>query len=141
MLHAISWASFLKWLSLATLLYYCGIGLLFYHKKLVGILKRRKKLLLLAPALTGIAEVRAQDGNQGLQQANTLIRGYYDTATQLMYAIAGILALAGAIHVYYLWSDSHGGSGGNAQRAALAWLAGCIFIVIVAAVIRSFFGL
>ena len=140
MLHAISWASFLKCLSLATLLYYCGIGLLSYPKKLLGILKRRKKMLLPAFALTGFAEARAQDGNQGLQQANTLIRGYYDTATQLMYAIAGILALAGAIHVYSLWTNSHNG-GGNVTRAAVAWLAGCIFIVIVAAVIRSFFGL
>src|ERR1700761_6932628 len=100
MLHAISWTIFIKWLGLATLLYYCSIGILLYKEKLLGVLKRRKRPLLLAILLASIVEARAQDASQGLSQANTLIRGTYDVAVQLMYGIGGILALVGAIVVY-----------------------------------------
>jgi hypothetical protein len=121
-----------------TLLYYCSIGILFYKEKLLGILRRQKKRLLLAICLTGIAGARAQDANQGLNNANTLIRGYYDTAAQLMYAIGGVLALLGALVVY---SKLQNGHGNEAWRAGGAWFAGCIFLVIVATVIKTFFGL
>lgn len=139
MLHAISWTTFVKWLGLITLLYYCSIGVLFYKEKLLGLLRPRKRLMLLALTLTGIAGARAQDGTQGITQANTMIRGYYDTAAQLMYAIGGILALVGAVEVYSKLQNSN--HRGEALQAGAAWFAGCIFLVVVATVIKSFFGL
>ena len=82
---------------------------------------------------------RAQtaDGNNGISQANTLIRGYFDTAILLMYAIGAILAVIGAIRVYQLW----GSHNGEAMRAAAGWFGSCIFLVVAATIIRSFFGL
>lgn len=77
------------------------------------------------------------DGNSGLSQANTMIRGYFDIATQLMYAVGAILALFGAVRVYQLWGAPHG----EAARAAAGWFGSCIFLVVVSTVIRSFFGL
>lgn len=77
------------------------------------------------------------DGNNGLSQANTMIRGYYDIATQLMYAIGALLAIGGAVHVYLVWNSHQG----NAGKAAAGWFGSCVFLVIVSTVIRSFFGL
>ena len=77
------------------------------------------------------------DGNNGINQANTMVRGYFDTATQLMYAVGAILALIGAVRVYQLWGSHHGEAG----KAAAGWFGSCIFLVVVSTVIRSFFGL
>ena len=93
--------------------------------------------------LTGLlatATVQAQstaDGNAGINQANTLIRSYFTTATQLMYAISAVIGLAGAIHVYVKMLRGHH----DTQQAATAWFSACIFIAVVATVIQFFFGL
>jgi hypothetical protein len=105
---------------------------------LISFFKRQKKLPLAAFALTIYSAGRAQDGNVGIEQANTMIRGYYTSATDLLYAIAGVLGLIGAIKVY---REFHQGHQDQAYRAAGGWFGGMIFVVLVSTVIRSFFGL
>ena len=83
------------------------------------------------------AKAQTADGNQGLNQANTMVRGYYDTATNLMFAIGAILGIVGAIQVFSMWQRGDERMG---HRAAL-WFGACIFLVVVATVIKSFFGL
>lgn len=138
MLHAVSWIHFLRCILILTLLYYGGIGLLFFRKSIRDLIRKRNKALLLAPALLAYEAGSAQDGNQGISQANTLVRGYYDNGTLLMYAISALLALVGAVRVFQLWNNDHRG---EAQKAAAAWFGSCIFLVLVATVVRSFFGL
>jgi hypothetical protein len=89
--------------------------------------------------LLGATSTNAQtaDGNAGINQANTLIRSYFTTATQLMYAISAVIGLAGAIHVYVKMLRGHH----DTQQAATAWFSACIFIAVVATVIQFFFGL
>jgi len=77
------------------------------------------------------------DGNQGLSQANTMVRGYYDTATNLMFAIGAILGIVGAIRVFSMWIRGDERMG----HTAAMWFGACIFLVVVATVIKSFFGL
>lgn len=138
MLQSISWLVFAKCLGTTAALYYAGIAGLFFRKELRHFLARKNKLLLLLPFAAFALEARAQDGNQGISQANTMIRGYFDTGCQLMYAIGAILALVGAVQVYRHWN---GGHQQEAYRAAAGWFGSCVFLVIVATVIRSFFGL
>jgi hypothetical protein len=83
------------------------------------------------------ATAQNADGNAGINQANTLIRSYFATATQLMYAISAIIGLGGAIHVYVKMLRGHH----DTQQAATAWFGACIFIAVVATVIQFFFGL
>jgi hypothetical protein len=83
------------------------------------------------------ATAQNADGNAGINQANTLIRSYFTTATQLMYAISAVIGLAGAIHVYVKMLRGHH----DTQQAATAWFSACIFIAVVATVIQFFFGL
>lgn len=94
-------------------------------------------VLLSASLLLAYVQVHAQDGNAGINQANTTVRGYFDAGTNLMYAVGAILGLIGAIKVYQKWNHGDHDTG----KVAAAWFGSCIFLVIVATVIKSFFGL
>lgn len=78
----------------------------------------------------------AQDGNAGINQANQMVRSYFSTGTNLMYAIGAIVGLIGAVKVYSKWNSGDHDTG----KVAAAWFGSCVFLVIVATVIRSFFG-
>ena len=80
--------------------------------------------------------VEAQDGNAGINAANTQVRTYFATGTNLMYAIGAIVGLIGAIKVYQKWNSGDHDTG----KVAAAWFGSCVFLVIVATVIKSFFG-
>lgn len=86
--------------------------------------------------LNGIA-VYAQDGKQGIIEANTKVRGYFGVGCDLMYAVGGVLGLIGAVKVYQKWSNGAPETG----SVAAAWFGSCIFLVIVATVLKSFFGI
>lgn len=81
--------------------------------------------------------VYGQDGVAGIQEANTKVRGYFDVGCNLMYAVGAILGLIGAVRVYQKWSNGHPDTGSTAA----AWFGSCVFLVIVATVLKSFFGL
>lgn len=81
--------------------------------------------------------LRAQDGVQGIQEADTMVRGYFDAGANLMYAIGAIVGLVGGIKVYQKWSAGHPDTGSTAA----AWFGSCVFLVVVATVLKSFFGL
>src|ERR1700720_2904802 len=76
-------------------------------------------------------------GNAGINQANTTVRSYFDAGTNLMYAVGAILGLIGAVKVYQKWNHGDHDTG----KVAAAWFGSCIFLVIVATVLKSFFGL
>ena len=78
----------------------------------------------------------AQDGNAGINAANTKVRSYFASGTNLMYAVGAILGLIGAIKVYQKWGSGDPDTG----KVAGAWFGSCVFLVVVATVIRSFFG-
>ena len=103
------------------------------------IFKSKKWLALASAIVAGGGALYAQDGNAGISQADALMRQYFQTGTTLMYSISAVIALVGAIRVYRVWNADEGH--GQAYRAAAAWFGSCIFIVVVATVIRSFFGL
>lgn len=78
----------------------------------------------------------AQDGNAGINEANTKVRSYFAAGTSLMYAVGAIVGLIGAVKVYQKWNSGDHDTG----KVAAAWFGSCVFLVIVATVIRSFFG-
>ena len=80
--------------------------------------------------------VYAQDGNAGINEANTKVRGYFAGGTNLMYAVGAILGLIGAVRVYQKWNGGDPDTG----KVAAAWFGSCVFLVVVATVIKSFFG-
>jgi hypothetical protein len=79
----------------------------------------------------------AQDGEAGIDEANEMVRGYFDNGTNLMYAVGAIVGLIGAVKVYNKWNAGEPDTG----RVAAAWFGSCVFLVVTATVIRSFFGI
>lgn len=77
------------------------------------------------------------DGAAGITEANTKVRGYFGVGCNLMYAVGAILGLIGAIRVYQKWSNGHPDTGSTAA----AWFGSCVFLVVVATVLKSFFGI
>ena len=78
----------------------------------------------------------AQDGVAGIEEANTKVRGYFDAGTNLMYAVGAVVGLIGAVKVYQKWNSGDP----DTSKVAAAWFGSCIFLVVVATVIKSFFG-
>ena len=101
--------------------------------------KIKNQLITLATTsflLLIIFDVTAQDGNAGINAANTQVRSYFASGTNLMYAVGSIVGLIGAVKVYQKWNSGDGDTG----KVAAAWFGSCVFLVIVATVIKSFFG-
>src|ERR1700686_4350829 len=73
--------------------------------------------------LTG-AFVFAQDGNAGINEANTKVRGYFAAGTNLMYAVGAIVGLIGAVKVYNKWNSGDPDTG----KVAAAWFGSCVFL-------------
>lgn len=86
--------------------------------------------------LVGLGSL-GQDGIAGIEEANTKVRGYFDAGTNLMYAVGAILGLIGAVKVYQKWNAGDPDTG----KVAAAWFGSCVFLVVVATVIKSFFGI
>jgi hypothetical protein len=102
-----------------------------------SILKRAKAFVLAAIVYCSTYLYSyAQDGNAGINEANMRVRSYFDTGTNLMYAIGAVLGLIGAVKVYQKWNGGDPDTG----RVAAAWFGSCIFLVVVATVLKSFFG-
>ena len=80
--------------------------------------------------------IYGQDGIAGINEANQQVRSYFDAGTELMYAIGAILGLIGAVKVYQKWNAGDPDTG----KVAAAWFGSCVFLVVVATVIQSFFG-
>jgi hypothetical protein len=92
--------------------------------------------LVLTILILSVSVATAQDGNAGINQATTQVKSYFDTGTNLMYAIGAIVGLVGAIKVFKKWNDGEHDTG----KVASSWFGSCIFLVIVATVLKSFFG-
>jgi len=96
----------------------------------------RNKILAAVLLLLWSAVLYAQDGNAGINEANTKVRSYFASGTNLMYAVGAVLGLIGAVKVYSKWNSGDPDTG----KVAAAWFGSCVFLVVVATVIRSFFG-
>lgn len=95
-----------------------------------------KKCSVLVCVLLLVIAASGQDGNAGINEANTKVRSYFAAGTNLMYAVGAVLGLIGAVKVYSKWNSGDPDTG----KVAAAWFGSCVFLVVVATVIRSFFG-
>jgi hypothetical protein len=107
--------------------------------KQVKMMMRKKQIRsVLLAAIANLATLisYAQNGNAGINSANTQVRSYFASGTNLMYAVGAIVGLIGAVKVYQKWNSGDQDTG----KVAAAWFGSCVFLVIVATVIKSFFG-
>ena len=106
-------------------------------RRVKSLFKRQQgKILVLLTLIISQVNLLAQDGNAGIQEANQKVRSYFDSGTNLMYAVGAILGLIGAVKVYQKWNSGDPDTG----KVAAAWFGSCVFLVVVVTVIRSFFA-
>lgn len=111
--------------------------------RLVSGLKLRLKLdlywsygLTMGMVLWGLSGF-GQDGNQGIQEATNRVKGYFDAGCDLMYAIGAVVGIVGAVKVFNKWNAGEP----DTNKVAASWFGSCIFLVVVATVLKSFFGI
>jgi hypothetical protein len=78
----------------------------------------------------------AQNGTAGINSATTQVKSYFDAGCNLMYAIGAVVGIIGAIKVFNKWNAGEP----DTNKVAAAWFGSCIFLVVVATVLKSFFG-
>ncbi len=95
-------------------------------------------LMLAALALLSALQAAAQagEGNAGIREATRMVKDYFGTGTTLLYAIGAIVGLVGAVKVYNKWNSGDQ----DTSKVAASWFGSCIFLVVVATVLKSFFG-
>jgi len=98
--------------------------------------RKCQRLLMLLISNLIVFSLRAQDGNAGIAEATNKVKGYFGTGTSLMYAVGAVVGLVGAVKVFNKWNSGDP----DTNKVAAAWFGSCIFLVVVATVLKSFFG-
>ncbi len=98
--------------------------------------KQRNKALPAAVALLSGFSLYAQgNGSAGINEATQMVTSYFDPATQLIYAIGAVVGLIGGVKVYNKFSSGDP----DTSKTAASWFGACIFLIVAATVLRSFF--
>ena len=88
-------------------------------------------ILSLSSALVSFAQ---GNGLAGITDATTMV-SYFEPRTGLIYAIGAVVGLIGGVRVYSKFSSGDP----DVSKTAAAWFGACIFLVVAATVLRSFF--
>ena len=98
--------------------------------------KQRKKILLVAiTMLAGFSATGQGNGTAGITEATQMVTSYFDPATQLIYAIGAVVGLIGGVKVYNKFSSGDP----DTSKTAASWFGACIFLIVAATILRSFF--
>jgi len=97
----------------------------------------RKKTLLSMAVLLAIGTSLFAQGNglQGITDATNMVSSYFDPGTKLIYAIGAVVGLIGGVKVYGKFSSGDP----DTSKTAASWFGACIFLIVAATILRSFF--
>ena len=96
---------------------------------------KRKIFTLLLIAATVSNSFAAGNGMAGINEATSMVSSYFDPGTKLVYAIGAVVGLIGGIKVYSKWSSGDP----DTSKTAASWFGACIFLIVAATILRSFF--
>lgn len=99
--------------------------------------KSRQKILLgvLFISLLSTEAFGQGNGAAGIQEATQMVTSYFDPATKLIYAIGAVVGLIGGVKVYNKFSSGDP----DTSKTAASWFGACIFLIVAATILRSFF--
>lgn len=96
----------------------------------------KRHFLIAAILLLSISSAFAQgNGLSGINQATSMVTSYFDPATKLVYAIGAVVGLIGGVKVYSKFSSGDP----DTSKTAASWFGACIFLIVAATILRSFF--
>ncbi|MFK2408574.1 DUF4134 domain-containing protein [Bacteroides fragilis] len=96
-----------------------------------------KKHFLFSVALLLAASSAFAQGNglSAINEATSMVTSYFDPATKLIYAIGAVVGLIGGVKVYGKFSSGDP----DTSKTAASWFGACIFLIVAATILRSFF--
>lgn len=95
-----------------------------------------KKVISFFVFVLSWASLMAQgDGSAGITEATQMVTSYFDPATKLIYAIGAVVGLIGGVKVYQKFSSGDP----DTSKVAASWFGACIFLIVAATILRSFF--
>ncbi|MDL2230204.1 DUF4134 domain-containing protein [Alistipes sp. OttesenSCG-928-L06] len=96
----------------------------------------KKRSILTAVLLFSSLGAFAQgNGVGGITEATGMVTSYFDPATKLIYAIGAVVGLIGGVKVYSKFSSGDP----DTSKTAASWFGACIFLIVAATILRSFF--
>lgn len=98
-------------------------------------MKKRLFLTLAAAGLTAASALAQGNGLTGIAEATSMVTSYFDPLTRLIYAVGAVVGLIGGIKVYQKFSSGDP----DTSKTAASWFGACIFLIVAATVLRSFF--
>lgn len=96
---------------------------------------KKQSLMMVALMLATVSAFAAGDGSAGITEATSMVTGYFDPATKLIYAIGAVVGLIGGVKVYSKFSSGDP----DTSKTAASWFGACIFLIVAATILRSFF--
>ena len=75
------------------------------------------------------------NGIAGITEATSMVTSYFDPGTKLIYAIGAVVGLIGGVKVYGKFSSGDP----DTSKTAASWFGACIFLIVAATILRSFF--
>lgn len=97
--------------------------------------QRKKALITTTVLLVGLVTMAQGNGTAGITEATQMVTSYFDPATQLIYAIGAVVGLIGGVKVYNKFSSGDP----DTSKTAASWFGACIFLIVAATILRSFF--
>jgi hypothetical protein len=99
--------------------------------------KKSIKFLFTAVALllTAVSAMAQGNGSAGITEATQMVTSYFDPATKLIYALGAVIGLIGGVKVYSKFSSGDP----DTSKTAASWFGACIFLIVSATILRSFF--
>jgi hypothetical protein len=96
----------------------------------------KKNVLMSAAFIMAAASAFAQgNGIGGITDATNMVTSYFDPGTKLIYAIGAVVGLIGGVKVYNKFSSGDP----DTSKTAASWFGACIFLIVAATILRSFF--
>ncbi|WP_462375205.1 DUF4134 domain-containing protein [Segatella buccae] len=96
---------------------------------------KKKITMLFLLTATAIGAYAQGNGMAGINEATKMVTSYFDPGTKLIYAIGAVVGLIGGIRVYNKFSSGDP----DTSKTAASWFGACIFLIVAATILRSFF--
>ena len=98
-------------------------------------MNKKITLMMLLLMTATIGAYAHGNGIAGINEATKMVTSYFDPGTKLIYAVGAVVGLIGGIKVYNKFSSGDP----DTSKTAASWFGACIFLIVAATILRSFF--
>ena len=96
---------------------------------------KKKITMLFLLTATAMGAYAQGNGIADINEVTKMVTSYFDPGTKLIYAVDAVVGLIGGIKVY----NKVSGGDPDTSKTAASWFGACIFLIVAATILRSFF--